>query len=37
MGSITIGNEYELKRKIDFLTYSTKSEPFFLYMKNINH
>ena len=31
------GNEYELKRKIDFLTYSTKSEPFFLYMKNINH
>lgn len=30
------GNEYELKRKLDFLTYSTKSEPFFLYMKNIN-
>lgn len=31
------GNEYELKRKLDFLTFSTKKDPFFSYMKNINN
>lgn len=31
------GKEYELKRKLNFLTFSSKKEPFFSYMKNINN